>query len=72
MRRPRLSWSRTSRARLRPVQAGAAVELKPKRKTVNLRISEELLDAVRADAKRAGVSYQRYIRQALEQAVAKR
>ena len=47
-------------------------ELKPKRKTVNLRISEELLDAVRADAKRAGVPYQRDIRQALEQAVAGR
>ena len=47
-------------------------ELKPKRKTVNLRISEELLEAVRAQAKRAGVPYQRYIRQALEQAVTRK
>jgi predicted DNA binding CopG/RHH family protein len=45
-------------------------EFQPKQKTVNLRISEALLDAVRANAKREGVPYQRYIRQALEKAVA--
>jgi predicted DNA binding CopG/RHH family protein len=45
-------------------------EFQPKQKTVNLRISEALLDAVRANAKREGVPYQRYIRQALERAVA--
>ncbi len=44
-------------------------EFKPKQKSVNLRISQELLDAVRKKAKRQGVPYQRYIRQALEQAV---
>jgi predicted DNA binding CopG/RHH family protein len=41
-------------------------EFKPKQKSVNLRISEELLNAVRAVAHRRGIPYQRYIRQALE------
>jgi predicted DNA binding CopG/RHH family protein len=47
-------------------------EIRPKEKTVNLRISEGLLEAVRADAKREGVPYQRYIRHALERAVTER
>ena len=47
-------------------------EFKPKRKWVNLRISEELLDAVRKNAKRQGIPYQRFIRQALERAVTER
>jgi predicted DNA binding CopG/RHH family protein len=47
-------------------------EYQPKQKSINLRISEELLSAVRADAQRHGVPYQRYIRQALEAAVRKR
>jgi len=46
-------------------------ELKPKDKTVNLRLPGQLLDAVRVRAKRAGVPYQRFIRMALEQAVRK-
>jgi len=41
-------------------------EFKPKQKSVNLRISDELLSAVRAAASRRGIPYQRYIRQALE------
>ncbi len=41
-------------------------EYKPKQKLVNLRISEELLSAVRAAARRRGIPYQRYIRQVLE------
>ncbi|HKN11605.1 MAG TPA: BrnA antitoxin family protein [Candidatus Binatus sp.] len=41
-------------------------EFRPKQKSVNLRISEELLNAVRAVAHRRGIPYQRYIRQALE------
>jgi predicted DNA binding CopG/RHH family protein len=45
-------------------------EFRPKQKSINLRISEELLDAVRTHAKRQGIPYQRYIRQALERAVA--
>ena len=44
-------------------------EYRPKQKSVNLRISEELLRAVRAAARRRGIPYQRYIRQALELAV---
>ena len=46
-------------------------EMKPKDKSVNLRLPGQLLDAVRSRAKRAGVPYQRYIRMALEQAVRK-
>src|ERR1700676_2845738 len=41
-------------------------EIRPKQKSVNLRISEELLNAVRAAAHRRGIPYQRYIRQTLE------
>jgi predicted DNA binding CopG/RHH family protein len=41
-------------------------EFRPKQKSVNLRISEELLNAVRAVAHRRGIPYQRYIRQTLE------
>ena len=44
-------------------------EFKPKQKSVNLRMSEELLKAVRAAARRTGIPYQRYIRQALERAI---
>jgi predicted DNA binding CopG/RHH family protein len=44
-------------------------EFRPKQKSVNLRISEELLNAVRAVARRRGIPYQRYIRQTLEAAL---
>jgi predicted DNA binding CopG/RHH family protein len=44
-------------------------EMRPKQKTVNLRISEGLLEAVRENAKREGVPYQRFIRLTLERAV---
>jgi len=44
-------------------------ELKPKDKTVNLRLPGPLLDAVRRAANHAGMPYQRFIRLALEQAV---
>ena len=44
-------------------------EYKPKQKSVNLRISDELLEAVRAAARRRGIPYQRYIRQVLEVAL---
>ena len=44
-------------------------ELRPKDKSVSLRLPEKLLTAVRSRAKRAGVPYQRFIRMALEQAV---
>ena len=44
-------------------------ELRPKDKSVSLRLPEKLLSAVRSRAKRAGIPYQRFIRMALEQAV---
>ena len=44
-------------------------EFRPKQKSVNLRISEELLNAVRAVAHRRGIPYQLYIRQTLEAAL---
>ncbi len=47
-------------------------EFMPKQKSINLRLSEQLLDAVRDRAKSEGMPYQRYIRQTLERAVAAR
>jgi len=44
-------------------------EMKPKDKSVNLRLPGQLLDAVRKRAKREGLPYQRFIRVALERAV---
>ena len=49
----------------RPVQAEAA----RKDKSINLRISERLLDAVRKEADSQGVPYQRFIRQAIVRAL---
>ena len=47
-------------------------EFEPKRERVNMRLPRGLLDAVKAAAARAGVPYQRFIRQALEAAVQQR
>lgn len=44
-------------------------EFKPKTERVNMRLSKDLLDTVKARAAKAGLSYQRYIRLALERAV---
>ena len=44
-------------------------EFQPKRERVNMRLPKTLLDAVKASAARAGVPYQRFIRQVLEAAV---
>lgn len=44
-------------------------ELKRKDKSINLRLSGDLLAAVRKRARRDGVPYQRFIRLALERAV---
>jgi predicted DNA binding CopG/RHH family protein len=44
-------------------------ELKPKDKSINLRLPEQLLEAVRNRAARAGVPYQRFIRIAIERAL---
>ena len=44
-------------------------EFQAKSERVNMRLPRLLLEAVRASASRAGVPYQRFIRQALEDAV---
>jgi len=46
-------------------------EFSPKTKQVNMRVSEQLLEAVKAKAAERGMSYQRFIRQALERAIHK-
>ena len=47
-------------------------EFQPKTERVNMRLPRPLLDAVKASAAKAGVPYQRFIRQALETAVQRR
>lgn len=47
-------------------------EFEPKSQRVNMRLPKSLLDAVKAAAARAGIPYQRFIRQALETAVQRR
>ena len=44
-------------------------EFQPKDERVNMRLPRPLLDAVKARAARAGIPYQRFIRQTLEAAV---
>ncbi len=44
-------------------------EIKPKDKSINLRLSGELYDAVRKRAARTGIPCQRFIRLTLEQAI---
>ena len=44
-------------------------EFSPKAKQVNMRMSEQLLNAVKDKAAQKGMSYQRFIRQALETAI---
>ena len=44
-------------------------EFAPKAAQINMRVPPQLLDAVKAAASRAGMPYQRYIRQVLESAV---
>ncbi|CAI2717054.1 CopG family antitoxin [Nitrospina watsonii] len=41
-------------------------EFQPKTQKVNIRFPEKLLEAVRKEAKRQGIPYQKYIRQAVE------
>lgn len=47
-------------------------EFQPKNKSINLRLPEDLLQAVRMRAKRQGIPYQRFIRQVLERAISQR
>jgi len=44
-------------------------EFQPKDERVNMRLPRPLLEAVKETAARAGIPYQRFIRQALENAV---
>ncbi len=50
---------------MRPVR----FEFQPKSERVNMRLPKPLLDAVKAAATKAGVPYQRFIRQVLEAAL---
>ncbi|HTY48767.1 MAG TPA: BrnA antitoxin family protein [Steroidobacteraceae bacterium] len=52
---------------LKPVR----FELRRKEARINMRLPEELLQAVKSAAKQHGIPYQRYIRQVLEQALPK-
>ena len=45
-------------------------EFLPKNKKVNLRFPEHLLEAVKQRAKKEGISYQKYIRRAVEESLA--
>ncbi len=47
----------------------ARFEFQPKSERVDMRLPRPLLDAVKATAAKAGVPYQRFIRQTLEAAV---
>lgn len=46
-------------------------ELLPKTKQVNLRFSVALLDAVRKQARQEGISYQKFVRRAVEESLNK-
>lgn len=44
-------------------------EFQPKELSITMRLSEPLLEAIKEEAGRSGIPYQRFIRQALENAV---
>lgn len=44
-------------------------EFAPKDKSINLRLSEDLLKAIKSISKHRGMSYQKYIREALEKSL---
>jgi predicted DNA binding CopG/RHH family protein len=44
-------------------------EFEPKTERVNMRLPQRLLEAVKSSAAKAGIPYQRFIRQALEAAI---
>ncbi|WP_290652486.1 BrnA antitoxin family protein [Aquisalimonas sp.] len=44
-------------------------EFEPKSAQINMRLPENLLKAIKAQAKARGIPYQRYIRETLEQAI---
>ena len=47
-------------------------EFEPKAARINMRLPESLLKSVKERASKRGIPYQRFIREALEQAVARR
>lgn len=44
-------------------------EFQPKSKSITMRLPETLFDAIKEEAERTGVPYQRFIRQTLENAL---
>lgn len=44
-------------------------EFKPKDTTINLRVSQDLVQQVKIEAKKQGIPYQRYIRKAIEKSL---
>ena len=44
-------------------------EFQPKAKSITMRLPETLFDAIKEEAERSGVPYQRFIRQTLENAL---
>jgi predicted DNA binding CopG/RHH family protein len=50
----------------------ARFEFQAKDAQINMRLPSKLLAAVKANAKRSGIPYQRFIRETLEQAVGKK
>jgi len=44
-------------------------EFQPKERSITMRLSNSLLEAIKEEAERSGLPYQRFIRQALENAV---
>jgi predicted DNA binding CopG/RHH family protein len=44
-------------------------EFQPKERSITMRLSEPLLEAIKEEAGRSGMPYQRFIRQTLENAV---
>jgi predicted DNA binding CopG/RHH family protein len=50
---------------LKPVR----FEFQPKERSITMRLSEPLLEAIKEEADRSGIPYQRFIRKTLENAV---
>jgi predicted DNA binding CopG/RHH family protein len=55
-------------SRMTPVR----FEFQPKGRRITMRLSESLFEAIKGEAERSGIPYQRFIRQALEAAVHRR
>jgi predicted DNA binding CopG/RHH family protein len=52
-----------------PALTSVRFEFQPKQKSITMRLSEPLLDAIKEEAQRSGIPYQRFIRQILENAI---